>query len=85
MKADLVILAIGVAPDTAFLKDSGLELGPRGHIVVNEKMETNADGVYAVGDAIEVVDFITKKKTAIPLAGPANKQGRIPRLTILQG
>ncbi len=75
--ADLVILAIGVAPDTAFLKESGLEIGPRGHIVVNEKMETNAEGVYAVGDAVEIVDFITKKKSAVPLAGPANKQGRI--------
>ncbi|MBL4931775.1 CoA-disulfide reductase [Clostridium paridis] len=75
--ADLVILAIGVAPDTTFIKDSGLEFGPRGHIIVNEKMETNMDGIYAVGDAVEVVDFITKQKTAIPLAGPANKQGRI--------
>lgn len=77
VSANLVILAIGVAPDTAFLKESGLELGPKGHIVVNEKMETNAEGVYAVGDAVEIVDFITKKKSAVPLAGPANKQGRI--------
>jgi len=75
--ADMIILAIGVAPDTAFLKESGLEFGPRGHILVNDKMQTNLDGVYAVGDAIEVVDFVTKLKTAIPLAGPANKQGRI--------
>lgn len=75
--ADLVILAIGVAPDTSFLKDSGLLLGLRGHIVVNERMQTNANDIYAVGDAIEVVDFITKQRTAIPLAGPANKQGRI--------
>jgi len=77
LKADIVILAIGVAPDTAFLKDTELEFGPRGHIVVNDKMHTNIEGIYAVGDAIEVVDFITKQKTAIPLAGPANKQGRI--------
>lgn len=77
LSADMVILAIGVAPDTTFLKDSGLELGPRGHIIVNDKMQTNKDGIYAVGDAIEVVDFVTKLKTAIPLAGPANKQGRI--------
>jgi NADPH-dependent 2,4-dienoyl-CoA reductase/sulfur reductase-like enzyme/peroxiredoxin family protein/TusA-related sulfurtransferase/rhodanese-related sulfurtransferase len=77
VKADLVILAIGVVPDTAFLSESGIEVGPRGHIIVNEKMETNAEGVYAVGDAIEIVDFITKKKSAVPLAGPANKQGRI--------
>ena len=77
LKTDLVILAIGVAPDTGFLKDSGIEFGPRGHIIVNDKMQTNQEGIYAVGDAIEVVDFITKQKTAIPLAGPANKQGRI--------
>ncbi|MHB1128116.1 MAG: CoA-disulfide reductase [Bacillota bacterium] len=75
--ADFVVLAIGVVPDTAFLKETELELGPRGHIVVNEKMETNAEGVYAVGDAVEVIDFILKQRTAIPLAGPANKQGRI--------
>ncbi|ERI89527.1 putative CoA-disulfide reductase [Clostridiales bacterium oral taxon 876 str. F0540] len=77
LSADIIILAIGVSPDTSFLKDSGLNFGPRGHIVVNEKMETNIDGIYAVGDAVEVVDFVTKQKTAIPLAGPANKQGRI--------
>jgi NADPH-dependent 2,4-dienoyl-CoA reductase/sulfur reductase-like enzyme/peroxiredoxin family protein/TusA-related sulfurtransferase len=77
LSADLVILAIGVAPDTNFLKDSGIEFGPRGHILVNNNMQTKIDGIYAVGDAIEVVDFVTKNKTAIPLAGPANKQGRI--------
>ncbi len=77
LTADMVILAIGVTPDTGFLKDSGLEFGPRGHILVNERMQTNLDGIYAVGDAIEVVDYVTKLKTAIPLAGPANKQGRI--------
>ncbi|MDR3543929.1 MAG: CoA-disulfide reductase [Desulfosporosinus sp.] len=77
LKADLVILAIGVLPDTGFLKDSGILLGAKGHILVNEKMETNAANVFAVGDVIEVVDFVNKQKTAIPLAGPANKQGRI--------
>lgn len=77
LNADMIILAIGVAPDTAFIKDSGLEFGPRGHIIVNDKMETNIENIYAVGDAVEVVDFITKQKSAIPLAGPANKQGRI--------
>lgn len=75
--ADIVILAIGVKPDTAFLKDSGIEFGPRGHIITNNKMETNLEGVYAVGDAVEVVDFVNGGKTAIALAGPANKQGRI--------
>jgi len=75
--ADIVILAIGVKPDTAFLKESGIEFGPKGHIIVNNKMETNVEGVYAVGDAVEVVDFVNRSKTAIALAGPANKQGRI--------
>jgi rhodanese-related sulfurtransferase len=75
--ADLVILAIGVAPDTNFLKDSGIKLGPKGHILVDDKMETNIENIYAVGDAIEVTDFVNKQNTAIPLAGPANKQGRI--------
>ncbi len=75
--ADIVILSIGVIPDTEFLKDSGIKLGPRGHIIVNEKMQTNIESVYAVGDAVEVTDFVTGLKTAVPLAGPANKQGRI--------
>lgn len=75
--SDIVILAIGVTPDVAFLKDTKLEFGPRGHIVVNNNLETNIKDVYAVGDAIEVVDFVNGQKTAIPLAGPANKQGRI--------
>ncbi|MCE5285612.1 MAG: CoA-disulfide reductase, partial [Pelosinus sp.] len=77
LTADIVILAIGVSPDTAFLKDTGIKLGVKGHILVNEKMETSLQGIYAVGDAIEVVDFVNKQNTAIPLAGPANKQGRI--------
>ena len=75
--SDLVILAIGVSPDTNFIKDNGIKLGARGHILVNNKMETNIENVYAVGDAIEVVDFVNKQNTTIPLAGPANKQGRI--------
>jgi len=77
LTSEIVILAIGVTPDTGFLKNSGLKLGPRGHIIVNDRLETNLDQVYAVGDAVEVVDFVNGSKTAIPLAGPANKQGRI--------
>lgn len=77
LAADIVILAIGVTPDTAFLKDTGMELGPRGHILVSDKMETSLPDIFAVGDAVEVVDFVNGSKTAIPLAGPANKQGRI--------
>lgn len=74
---EIVISAIGVKPDTDFLKDSGLEFGPRGHIITNEHMETNVPGIYAGGDAVEVVDFVNGGQIAIPLAGPANKQGRI--------
>jgi len=77
ISTDIVILAIGVIPDTKFVGEAGIKLGARGHILVNDKMETSAEGVYAVGDAIEVQDFINKSNTAIPLAGPANKQGRI--------
>lgn len=77
INADMIILAIGVKPDTEFLKGSGVQLGKKGHIIVNDRLQTNADGVYAVGDAIEVVDFVNGRNTAIPLAGPANKQGRI--------
>lgn len=77
IEADMVILAIGIAPDTAFLKNSGISLGARGHIITDEHMKTNLEGVYAVGDAVEVVDLVTGEKSAIPLAGPANRQGRI--------
>ncbi|WP_042201530.1 DsrE/DsrF/DrsH-like family protein [Paenibacillus camerounensis] len=77
LAADLVILAIGVTPDTAFLLGSGIRLGERGHILVNEALETNLPNIYAAGDAIEVMDFIHGTRTAVPLAGPANKQGRI--------
>lgn len=74
---DIVISAMGVVPDTGFIKDTNIELGQRGHIITNSKMETNIEGVYAGGDAVEVVDFVNGSKTAIPLAGPANKHGRI--------
>ena len=75
--ADMVILSIGVNPDTKFLQNSGINLGERGHILVNEKLETNIDGVYALGDSIIVKNYITNQDVAIPLAGPANRQGRI--------
>ena len=75
--ADMIILSVGVRPETAIAKDCGIELNPRGSIGVNNKMQTNIPDIYAVGDAVEVEDFITKKPAFIPLAGPANKQGRI--------
>ena len=74
---DLVIMAVGVRPDTALAKEAGLELNRRGAIVVDEHMLTSDPDIYAVGDAVEVSDFVTGEKAYIPLAGPANKQGRI--------
>ena len=74
---DMVILSIGVSPDTNFLQNSGINLGERGHILVNENLETNLKGVYALGDSILVKNYITNQDVAIPLAGPANRQGRI--------
>lgn len=75
--ADMIILAIGVKPDTAFLKGTDITLSERGAIVVDNQMRTSAANVYAVGDAVEVTDFVSGAKTLIPLAGPANRQGRI--------
>jgi NADPH-dependent 2,4-dienoyl-CoA reductase/sulfur reductase-like enzyme/peroxiredoxin family protein/rhodanese-related sulfurtransferase/TusA-related sulfurtransferase len=77
LPADLIILAVGVRPDTAFLKESGIALSQRGAIVVDESLRTNTADVFAVGDAVEVTDFVSGTKTLIPLAGPANRQGRI--------
>jgi NADPH-dependent 2,4-dienoyl-CoA reductase/sulfur reductase-like enzyme/rhodanese-related sulfurtransferase len=75
--ADIVILAIGVRPETALAKAAGLEIGQRGGIRVDEQMRTSDPDIFAVGDAVEVKDFITGDWTLIPLAGPANRQGRI--------
>jgi len=75
--ADLVILAIGVRPETALAKLAGLELGQRGGIRVDEQMRTSNPDIFAVGDAVEVKDFVTGQWTLIPLAGPASRQGRI--------
>lgn len=77
IEADFVLLSIGVRPNSGLAKAAGLELNPRGGIVVNDRMVTSDPDIYAVGDVIEVEDFIFGDKTMIPLAGPANKQGRI--------
>ena len=77
LNADMAVAAIGVAPDTALAKDAGIELGVKGSIVVNDKMETSAPDVYAVGDAVQIKNFVTDADDVIALAGPANKQGRI--------
>ncbi|MEG1459094.1 MAG: FAD-dependent oxidoreductase [Acetivibrio sp.] len=75
--ADLVILSIGVKPNGELAKEAGITVNSRTGIVVNEYLQTSSPDVYAVGDVIEVEDFILGGKTMIPLAGPANKQGRI--------
>ena len=75
--ADLVILALGVRPDTRLAKMAGLELGERGGIKVNDQMISSDPHIFAVGDAVEVKDFVTEEQSLIALAGPANRQGRI--------
>jgi NADPH-dependent 2,4-dienoyl-CoA reductase/sulfur reductase-like enzyme/rhodanese-related sulfurtransferase len=75
--ADIVILAIGVRPETALAKLAGIEIGQRGGIRVDEQMRTTNPDIFAVGDAVEVRDFVTGQWALIPLAGPANRQGRI--------
>lgn len=77
VSADLVVLSIGVRPDTALARAAGLELGPRGHIRVNGFMQTSDPDIYAAGDAVEVKDFVTGDAVAVPLGGPANRQGRL--------
>ncbi len=75
--AEMIIMSVGVRPETSLAKDCGIEVNRRGSIVVNRHMKTNIQNIYAVGDAVEAEDFITKSPAFIPLAGPANKQGRI--------
>ena len=85
LRADMVILAIGVTPDSSLAAAAGLTLGQKGAIVVNDRMETSAPDVYAVGDAVEVRHFVTGQQAVISLAGPANKQGRIAADNICGG
>ena len=77
LHADMVVLAIGVTPDTALAREAGLELGIKGSIVVNDRMETSVPDIYAAGDAVQVKHYVTGEDALISLAGPANKQGRI--------
>ena len=85
LRADMVVLAIGVTPDTALAKGAGLELGIKGSIVVNDRMETSIPDIYAVGDAVQVKHYVTGADAVISLAGPANKQGRIAADNICGG
>jgi rhodanese-related sulfurtransferase len=75
--ADLVILSVGVRPENQLAVDAGLDIGPRGGIAVNQSMQTSDPDIYAVGDATQVNDFMTGGPAQIPLAGPANRQGRL--------
>ncbi len=75
--ADMVIMSVGVRPESSLAVEAGLSVNSRGAILVNEHMQTSDEDIYAVGDAIEIKDFVTGEAGYIPLAGPANKQGRI--------
>lgn len=77
LPAQLVVLGVGVRPENKLAVDAGLDVGPRGGIRVNDRLQTSDADIYAVGDAIEVIDFVTGEPTQVPLAGPANRQGRI--------
>lgn len=83
--ADMVILAIGVTPESSLAKDAGLALGLKGSILVNDRMETSVTDIYAVGDAVQVKNYVTGEDALIALAGPANKQGRIAADNICGG
>ncbi|WP_305909625.1 FAD-dependent oxidoreductase [Methylomarinum sp. Ch1-1] len=84
VNTDIVLLAIGVTPASELAKQAGLEVGPRGGIKVDETMQTSDPDIWAVGDVVEVEDFISKQKLSVPLAGPANRQGRIAAGAILE-
>lgn len=77
LATDLVILAIGVRPENPLARDAGLQIGPRGGIVVDAQMRTSDPNIWAVGDAVEVHDVLTGQETVLPLAGPANREGRV--------
>ena len=85
LSADMVVLAIGVTPESTLAKEAGLALGIKGSILVNDRMETSKPDIYAVGDAVQVKHFVTEQNTLIALAGPANKQGRIAADNICGG
>lgn len=85
LRSDMVLLAIGITPDTGLARDAGLELGEKGAVRVNDRMETSQPDIYAVGDAVEIRHFVTGTSAVISLAGPANKQGRIAADNICGG
>ncbi len=85
LHTDMVILSVGVAPETTLAKEAGLALGIKGSIMVNDRMETSISDIYAVGDAVSIKHFVTGEDTLLSLAGPANRQGRIAADNICGG
>ena len=85
LHTDMVVLAIGVTPESALAREAGLALGIKNSILVNDRMETSIPDIYAVGDAVQVKHYVTGEDTLIALAGPANKQGRIAADNICGG
>lgn len=85
VEADMAVVALGVTPDTALARDAGLELGVKGTIVVDSHMRTSDPSIYAVGDAVQVSNYVTGEPANIALAGPANRQGRIAAMNIAGG
>ena len=84
IETDLVLLAIGVMPSSELAQQAGLEIGLRGGIRVSNTQQTSDPAIWAVGDVVEVQDFVSRQKTTLPLAGPANRQGRIAAASILE-
>lgn len=85
LDADMVLLSVGVRPETALARDAGLTLGPRGHIAVDGFMRTSDPFIYAAGDAVETDDRVLPGRTSVPLGGPANRQGRVAADHVLLG
>ncbi|MFA5562365.1 MAG: FAD-dependent oxidoreductase [Eubacteriales bacterium] len=77
LSADMLLLSVGVRPESSLARAAGIETNGRGYVLVDEHMRTSRPGIYAVGDMVEVVDFVTRRPTAAALAGPANRQGRV--------
>lgn len=84
METDIVLLAIGVTPESALAKQAGIQLSERSAIQVNDQMQTSDASIWAVGDVIEVQDLVTQQRFSLPLAGPANRQGRVAAGAILE-
>jgi NADPH-dependent 2,4-dienoyl-CoA reductase/sulfur reductase-like enzyme/rhodanese-related sulfurtransferase len=85
LAADFVLLSVGIRPNSELARDAGLELNQRGGIVVNERLETSDPSIYAVGDVASIRDLVTGQQTLIPLAGPANRQGRTAAINACGG